>query len=137
MGDIIARSMRFFASLLTLPLFAQPAPVSNPQSLFEQNCASCHVDRSALNKTTPEAVFRAMSSGSMRPQAANLNESAKRSIAEYLTGAKLNLGQFADAKQMPNRCPGSPRPIDPAIGAAWNGWGVDSSNTRFETEKSA
>ena len=26
---------------------------------------------------------------------------------------------------------------DPASGPAWNGWGVDTSNTRFQTEKTA
>jgi len=118
-------------------LLAQPAPVLNPQSLFEQNCASCHTDRTTLNKMTPEAVYRALTSGAMRPQAANLNEAAKRSIAEYLSGNKLNLSQFADAKQMPNRCPGNSRLTDPVSGPAWNGWGVDSSNTRFQTGKTA
>jgi polyvinyl alcohol dehydrogenase (cytochrome) len=132
--------MKSFLLLLTLTaqqILAQPAPVLNPQSLFEQNCASCHADRAALNKMTPEAVYRALTSGPMRPQAANLNEAAKRSIAEYLSGNRLNLSQFADAKQMPNRCPGSSRLGDPASGPAWNGWGVDSSNTRFQTEKTA
>jgi len=132
--------MKSFVLLLTLtanPLLAQPAPALNPQSLFEQNCASCHADRSTLNKMTPEAVYRALTSGAMRPQAASLNEAAKRSIAEYLSGNKLNLAQFADAKQMPNRCPGNSRPVDPASGPAWNGWGVDSSNTRFQPEKTA
>jgi polyvinyl alcohol dehydrogenase (cytochrome) len=130
--------MKQFAFLL-LPwlLCAQPGPALNPQALFEQNCATCHADRTTLNKSTPEAVYRAMTSGSMRPQAANLNEGNKRSIAEYLTGSKLNLAQFADAKQMPNRCPANSRPIEPAGGPAWNGWGVDTSNTRFQTEKTA
>ncbi len=118
-------------------LLAQPGPGLNPQSLFEQNCASCHADRTALNKSTPEAVYRAMTSGSMRSQAVSLNEAAKRSIAEYLTGAKLNLAQFADAQQMPNRCAGGARLGDPASSPAWNGWGVDASNTRFQTEKTA
>src|SRR5580700_8556445 len=126
-----------FLALTVQQLLAQPAPVLNPQSLFEQNCASCHADRSTLNKMTPEAVYQALTGGSMRPQAASLNEAAKRSIAEYLTGNKLNLAQFADAKQMPNRCPGNARPVDPASGPAWNGWGVDSSNTRFQSEKTA
>jgi polyvinyl alcohol dehydrogenase (cytochrome) len=118
-------------------LLAQPGPGLNAQSLFEQNCVSCHADRTALTKSTPEAVYRAMSSGSMRPQAANLNEAAKRAISEYVTGAKLNLAQFADAKQMQNRCSGSARLGDPGSGPAWNGWGVDSSNTRFQSEKTA
>jgi len=71
--------MKSFVLLLTLtanPLLAQPAPVVNSQSLFDQNCASCHADRSTLNKMTPEAVYRALTSGAMRPQAASLNEAA-------------------------------------------------------------
>src|ERR1700722_4961069 len=86
---------------------------------------------------TPEDIYRAMTSGPMRQQAASLNEAARRSIAEYLTGARLNLAQLADAKQMPNRCPGNSHLADPATGPAWNGWGVDTSNTRFQTEKDA
>src|SRR5580692_11105185 len=132
--------MKAFGLLLAITaqqLFAQPGPALNAQSLFEQNCASCHGDRTALNKSNPEAVYRAMTSGSMRPQAASLNEAAKRAISEYLTGAKLNLAQFADARQMQNRCAGSSRLGDPGSGPAWNGWGVDSSNTRFQSDKTA
>jgi polyvinyl alcohol dehydrogenase (cytochrome) len=132
--------MKFFTLLLALTVqqaLAQPAPALNPQSLFEQNCASCHADRATLNQMTPEMVYRALTSGTMRPQAASLNEAAKRSIAEYLTGSKLNIAQFADAKQMPNRCPGNSRLTDPGSAPAWNGWGVDTSNTRFQTEKTA
>jgi polyvinyl alcohol dehydrogenase (cytochrome) len=129
--------MKSFASLLfPLLLSAQPAPVLTPQSLFEQNCATCHTDRATLNKMTPEAVYRATTRGPMHPQAANLTEAAKRSIAEYLTGGALKLAQIADAKQMPNRCPGS-KLNDPAIGPAWSGWGIDTSNSRFQTEKAA
>jgi polyvinyl alcohol dehydrogenase (cytochrome) len=86
---------------------------------------------------TPEAIYRAMTSGPMRQQAANLTETTRRSIAEYLTGSRLNLAQFADAKQMPNRCPASSRLADPAGSPAWNGWSVDTSNSRFQTEKAA
>ena len=132
------------AFLLTaIPLLAQPAPAVNAQSLFEQNCAMCHAgqttggapDRDTLKKMTAEAVFKAMSSGAMRTQAAALNEGAKRSIAEYLTGAKLNLTEIADAKQMPNRCAAGGKLTE--SGPAWNGWGVDTSNTRFQPEKTA
>ena len=116
--------MRLFTTLFTLlftltlnQLAAQPAPAVNPQSLFEQNCASCHAaqaadgapDRATLNKMTPETVYRAISSGPMRQQAASLTEASRRSIAEYLTGSTLKLAQFADAKQMPNRCPAGSR----------------------------
>jgi polyvinyl alcohol dehydrogenase (cytochrome) len=42
-----------------------------------------------------------------------------------------------DAKQISNRCPGNARLGDFSGNPAWNGWGVDSSNTRFQTEKTA
>ena len=37
----------------------------------------------------------------------------------------------------PNSCPASARFGDPAAGPAWNGWGVDASNDRFQPDKSA
>jgi len=116
------------------PLLAQPAPRINPQALFDQNCAMCHADRIALRQTA-EAIYKSISTGSMRMQAAALNEGEKRTIAELLSGDKLNIAQFADAKAMPNRCAGNARLTD--AGAAWNGWGDDASNTRFQTEKTA
>jgi polyvinyl alcohol dehydrogenase (cytochrome) len=38
---------------------------------------------------------------------------------------------------MPNQCAASSRLADPATGAAWNGWGVDATNARFQTAKAA
>lgn len=111
------------------PVFAQPAPRVSAQSLFEQNCAMCHADTAPLKQLTADAIYKAMSTGSERTRAAALNEGAKRSIAEFLSGGKLNIAAFADAKQMPNRCAGSARMTD--SGAAWNGWGDGATNTRF------
>lgn len=141
-------------SLATVGLFAQPPQRPNPQLLFEKNCAGCHAaqsapggtagdtagtapDRATLGRMTPEAIFRAVSSGAMRSEGANLSETEKRLIAEYLTGGKLNLAQFADANRMPNRCSGASKLADPADGPAWNGWGADISNTRFQAGKTA
>src|ERR1700691_6321366 len=42
-----------------------------------------------------------------------------------------------DAKQMPNRCAADARFGDLSGSPAWNGWGVDTSNTRFQTGKTA
>lgn len=131
------RTFIFFFAAATL--LAQPPRPASPQLLFDQNCAMCHgaqpaagaPDRDTLKKMTPEAVYKAITTGPMRAQAAELNEGAKRSIAEFLTGGKLNLAQFADAKQMPNQCkPGKPLTL---TGLAWNGWGEDTSNARFQS----
>jgi polyvinyl alcohol dehydrogenase (cytochrome) len=124
----------FLFALFAQYLFAQPAPRAvNAQSLFENNCATCHAIETLKNKT-PELIFRALTSGTMRQQAADLTEANRRSIAEFVSGTTLNLARFADAKAMPNRCTGNPVSEE---GSAWNGWGVDFSNTRFQTEKAA
>ena len=38
---------------------------------------------------------------------------------------------------MPNHCPANAALTDPAKGAAWNGWGVDASNARFQSAEGA
>jgi polyvinyl alcohol dehydrogenase (cytochrome) len=128
-------------SILALAVYAQPS--QRPEALFEQNCAACHTAeatsapaRADLAKLTPEAIFLALSSGKMRVQAASLNEAAKRSIAEFLTNAKLNLVQVASTKQMPNQCPANPAFTLAANQPAWNGWGAGVINTRFQNAPS-
>jgi polyvinyl alcohol dehydrogenase (cytochrome) len=41
------------------------------------------------------------------------------------------------AQTVPNQCDGNHALADPASGPAWNGWGVDISNSRFQTAKAA
>ncbi len=118
-------------------LSAQPGG-PRPEALFDQNCATCHApggqapDRAALGKMSADAVFRALSSGKMRNQAATLNEATKRNIAEFLTQGKLNLAQAGDAKRMPNVCASNPAFAVSANQPAWNGWGAGVANTRFQ-----
>jgi polyvinyl alcohol dehydrogenase (cytochrome) len=131
--------------LAAFKLAAQPAPAAGASAVFERNCASCHAaqtaegipDRPTLNRMSAESIYRALATGAMRTQAASLNEAGKRSIAEYLSGGKLNLAQFAAAKQMSNRCAGNSRLAIADGAASWNGWGVDTSNTRFQGAKTA
>ena len=92
----------FLFALLAQNLSAQPPAAGNTKALFDKNCASCHAVETLKDKT-PEVVFRALTSGTMRQQAASLTEANRRSIAEFLSGASLKLAQFADAKAMPNR----------------------------------
>ncbi len=127
---------RFLPLLIAAPLFAQPARGPRPQALFATACGSCHM-AADLAKKTPEDIYRSLSTGSMRQQAASLSEADKRALAEYLSSGKLDIAQFADAKVMPNHCAANARFGDPAAGPAWNGWGVDISNTRFQTAKAA
>lgn len=132
---------------VTMVLLVCSASAQNPVAarLFEQKCLSCHAnpkierapDVAVLRQLPPEKIYDALTTGAMQVQAAQLSDEQKRLISEYLGGRTLTNAQVADASAMPNRCTGnSPMDISPDR-PAWNGWGVDSTNGRFQTAISA
>ena len=108
-------------------------------SAFERECIKCHNNSPAQNVPTPmairhmppEQIYAAITTGDMQTQAANLSDEQKRRLAEYMGGRPLGSLAAGDASLMPNHCPAQPLG-DPAKGPAWNGWGVDAHNTRFQ-----
>ena len=144
---MIKRFLGFLATVsMTILLLATFAPAQSPEAgrVFERNCVTCHgnpafekaPDPSVLRQMSPEAVYKALTSGSMAPQAEKLTEAQKRMIAEYLSGRNLVEGS-GDAAQMPNKCAGNPPITSLSASPAWNGWGADSSNSRFQTAQAA
>lgn len=143
----IVRSWLFAtAALASTHAFAQtppqPAPLVVQSPLhWAQHCASCHEatdnsrapSREALSQRSTEAIYAAISKGAMAVNAAALNDSQKQAMAIFLSGRPFGseTGSGA-AAAMPNRCEpgraGAPGPGD------WNGWGVDSANTRFQPQ---
>jgi polyvinyl alcohol dehydrogenase (cytochrome) len=111
--------------------------------LFEKNCTTCHRDtleqgaptQAALRRGTPEATYAALAKAP-HSQIQNLTDDEKRQIAGYLGDRKVGVAEIADAKAMPNHCSGNP-PFNPLTGPSWNGWGVDSTNARFQPAKAA
>jgi polyvinyl alcohol dehydrogenase (cytochrome) len=104
---------------------------------FAEHCAACHADAAGqapplakLRQLSPESVYAALTSGVMRTQAMGLSDAGRRDIATYLSGRAPGLAADADARRMPNRCARSAA-FDPAA-PAWNGWGVDDGNDRFQ-----
>jgi polyvinyl alcohol dehydrogenase (cytochrome) len=136
-------------SAMASPAHAQgpsPLPTSPGQTLFNENCASCHagpnhVDRAPDLKTlmefTPESVYAAVTTGTMSLPAQKLTADEKRLIAEYLGGRPLDAKHSGSAESMPNHCPTNPPLVDPSAAPSWNGWSDDRGNTRFATAKSA
>jgi polyvinyl alcohol dehydrogenase (cytochrome) len=114
-------------------------------SAFERECTKCHgnasVERApspaAIRQMPPERIYAAITTGIMQSQAANLSDEQKRRLAEYMGGRPLGSAALGDASQMPNRCPAETTLPDPSKGAAWNGWGVDAQNTRFQNAEAA
>src|SRR6202048_2637698 len=89
-------------------LLVEFAPAQSPEAgrLFEQNCMTCHgnaaveraPDPSVLRQMTPEAVYKALTSGAMVPQAEKLSDEQKRIVAEYLGGRNIVEGRGGAAQ---------------------------------------
>jgi polyvinyl alcohol dehydrogenase (cytochrome) len=117
-----------------------PAPTPAPRQLFDQQCQTCHgspevpqaPDPSVLRRMTPERIYESMTTGSMQAQASALNDASRRAIAEYLGDRKLGAGPAGAASAMPNRCTASSGITGVDAASAWNGWGRDLANTRFQ-----
>lgn len=115
------------------------------QALFEQRCASCHVNPAPatraptvdqLGAMTPEAIFASISTGSMAPMATGMDEAQRKLVAAHAAGKAFGSAPPGDAAAMPNRCAAKPLG-NPVAGAGWNGWGVDLANTRFQSAQAA
>jgi polyvinyl alcohol dehydrogenase (cytochrome) len=114
--------------------------------LFQQRCMTCHgnansaqraPDPSALRAMTADQIMAALTTGVMKTQGDTLTEEQRRNVALAISGRPVGSLASGDAKDMPNRCASNPPLTDPAAGPAWNGWGVDLSNSRFQTAKAA
>ncbi len=125
---------------------ANPLPTSPGQTIFGQNCASCHMNPNTANrapdlmsllKLTPENVYAALTTGSMVVPAQPLTDEQRRQVAEYLGGRPLDLTDTGSAEKMANRCATHPDFTDRSDGGSWNGWGADRGNTRFRNQQAA
>jgi polyvinyl alcohol dehydrogenase (cytochrome) len=135
------------------PLVGPPARVAG-QALFNKNCANCHQNAKAsadsnaaqggrtapntetLAQMTPEAIYAALTTGVMAPEAQALTDSEKRMIAEFFGARPLGAADRADAKNMTNHCTSNPA-IRVSGEPMWNGWGNDLGNTRFQSAEQA
>jgi len=139
------------------PGFGQPPAPSNPVNgatastetgfgIFQSRCLSCHgkaeYERapkpSALREMSPEHLFDVLTNGVMFPVVGkDLSERERRQVAESISGRLMGAGVSGDAAHMSNRCAANPPLADPSSGPAWNGWGADLDNSRFQTAAGA
>ena len=111
-------------------------PTADPGALYQRNCAACHdhptariPSRATIGRHSPDEVMQILTGGSMQTQAAGLSMNDRVAVATYVTG-KPPVGHLAPTAEA-NRCPG-PQARATDDGPAWNGWGVDLANTRFQ-----
>ena len=110
-------------------------------TLFQERCATCHMATSSpdnrapslteLRNVSPEAILVAITTGSMAPNATELTDPQRRTIAEYLGGRAIGASETSAASAMANQC--SPSAMgDIAKMPRWSGWGGDVENSRFQ-----
>jgi len=121
------------------------AQIASDIRSYEQHCSTCHEnlkspypipDGMQLLRMSPETIYSAIAKAPWHKPVQSLSENEKQSVTEYLGGRKAGLADNDDAKRMPNRCSS---PLLPVRGrsAAWNGWGADTANSRFQLAKFA
>lgn len=106
-------------------------------ALYKERCGICHDNaqsqlrmpkREEIAARTPEAVMDAMFTGAMVTQAAGLSQEEGRAIALYVTGKSFG----SVSTVMAGQCTAPIAKFAPNATVDWNGWGVDSTNSRFQ-----
>jgi polyvinyl alcohol dehydrogenase (cytochrome) len=126
-------------TLLAVNSYGQDGSSAQGQTLFETNCAVCHVNAAddnvppldAIRRMEPNAIVDALTVGTMRIQGQLLSDDQHEQVAEYLTGRQVaeRLVGFNTGL-----CEGRPPFPNLTAGSIWNGWGPNNRNTRFQAD---
>lgn len=144
MRTILRSSIFPLGSLLFFATIAAPAHADDGPTLYKQLCASCHdtgaaraPTRDVLQAMTPERVLTAMESGPMLSMASGRTGVERRAIAEFVTGKEFS-DVFSTKPSPQAMCRATAGEFaNPLTGPAWNGWGANTQNTRYQDIKMA
>ena len=128
--------------------FQGTASAQDGGALYRRDCAGCHdagVDRApareALATMTAERVLAAMESGPMLSMASRISGAERRAIAQFVTGKSLSARDLSTTPPQSAMCvTGAVQPgrfSAPLTGRNWNGWGGNTTNTRFQDARTA
>ncbi len=115
-------------------------PNSSPpdgSALFVTRCASCHSPGNDMRAPEPAAlhlmshrfILAALNSGRMKFEAKGLTKAQKLAIATYLAAPDSPVVAFT------GYCARDVNP--PPNSGAWNGWGADPGNSRYQSSRVA
>lgn len=135
-GALVVAAAAAIAAILPVRA-AEAAQVPDGEALFEAHCAACHladvVPRALaidnMRALPPAAIVGALTDGAMQPQGAELSAAQRRAVAEFITGRRAapeDRPAAGACAAPPSEWPGMDG------GPAWNGWGVDVTNRRFQ-----
>ncbi|HKE86136.1 MAG TPA: PQQ-binding-like beta-propeller repeat protein [Vicinamibacterales bacterium] len=137
----------------TTPAPAQAAPppagrggmpgTESGWATFQSQCFRCHTNQAgqaptawSVRQLTPEEIVAALNRPS-HTEGRALSDIQKRRVGEFMAGRPMGSRNAGEAKAMANQCTANPAMRDPASGPAWNGWGNDLANTRFQPAAAA
>ena len=138
--------MRTLFVLLSILVLAGSAHAQDGAALYKTYCAICHEgptadaqapSREAMKRMSAEQLLESLEKGSMRARVAERSRAQRRALAEYVSEKHL----AADSNGLIPKsafCNSTPTPAaNPLAGPAWNGWGHDITNTRFQSTAAA
>ena len=138
---------RRFALLAGLGLLLGLAPVGaadDGEAIYTVHCAICHggqLERAPgpeqLGALPAESIVETLTSGSMQAVGAGLTPSERQAVARFLARSEAGPGQKQAA--VDNTCAdaGAASPASLSDSPSWNGWGVDTANTRYQPASAA
>ena len=128
--------------LVAFTVFAADDPYA--ASLFQKNCAKCHMSGSQaaaripqldeLKTLTPNTILRTLESGAMKAQAAQLSTYERQAIANYL--GKPVTTQLR-REELANACPAPQRGSVWRDTPGWTSWAPGLANARFQSAADA
>ena len=131
-------------TVLVLGFLIRSASAQDGAALYQQNCAACHtsgVDRApgrdALQTMSAERVLTALESGAMLSMASRMSAADRRAVAQFVTGKSLSARDLSMTPAASAMCTTRPAAGNPLNGPAWNGWGGNTRNTRFQDRVAA
>jgi polyvinyl alcohol dehydrogenase (cytochrome) len=118
---------------------AAPALAQDGGALYKEHCASCHngsIDRAPslelLRAMTPQRILEVLEFGSMVSMTHGRTTAERRALAEFASGKSLGERFTIEPAQKAMCRTKTPFSIDPSQ-PAWNGFGQNPSNTRFQS----
>ena len=128
--------------LITAVLAACAGVAQDGAAIYEERCASCHdapTERipalSTIKTMSGEAVYLALTSGSMKTRAEGLSTPQIFALLGYI--APTGAAQAAAVTKFERTCKGDASFKPAADAPRWNGWSASVTNSRFQDAASA
>jgi polyvinyl alcohol dehydrogenase (cytochrome) len=138
---VFSKGYLMVLALLTMPAMAQNGAGAPGATVFAQHCAQCHDSgaariptRAVLESLTQQEILRALESGPMQAQGAQLAPPERLAVAQFLS--RREGGAALGPPIRTAMCKSAAPPLDLSA-HSWNGWGASVTNERLQPRAAA